>query len=59
MENMTVDQVGLYYSKIKKFEYEYQENQAKLVWILMNGWGSKKEASLDKAKELGILKDTV
>jgi hypothetical protein len=59
---MTVEQVGLYYSKLKRAEFDYQELQARLVWAIANGWKKPQEVSeadLDKLKDKGILKDTV
>ena len=62
MDQMTIEQVGLYYSKMKEREFDYQELQARLVWAVGNGWKKPSEpveADFDKLKDLGIAKDTV
>ena len=59
MQNFTIAQVLLIYSRLKKVEFDYLELQARLVWAVGNGWSKPKslDASSKDLKRMGILED--
>lgn len=55
MKNFTYPQLFLFYSKMKGFEADTLELQARLVWAVANGWKRPKKIS---AENIDALKST-
>ncbi len=52
MKSFTYPQLFLFYSKMKKTEFDFAELQARLVWAIINGWKKPKQLTAENVDQL-------
>lgn len=59
MENYTFAQACMAYGAIMRSRFDAAEQQARLVWAVMNGWKRPQtiDEAADKLKAMGVLTD--